>query len=414
MTTYKISKFIQHVRKNSYECCTDMYTKGFFKISIKRKFSRKHAANTNTTQHKVNPWFSFIKWEWSIPTGVGISLLAILQWRHLKKYPYKTEDSNVYKPINLFVVKCYYYLPLRIISRIWGWIASLELPVVLRPTLYGFYAKTFDANLDEIDVDLSYFPSLVDFFVRPLKPNARPIDYKSSIVSPSDGTVLHFGPVTSCRVEQVKGVTYNLRHFLGDIPTSLSDHPLKFTKEDDDAYVKSLLKNPLNELYQLTVYLAPGDYHRFHSSTDWEIEFRRHFQGKLLSVNPKIAQYLPDLFSLNERVVYIGKWIGGFMAYAAVGATNVGSIKVYCDKDLQTNTIKWPEMKHWKDANLGCARISKGELFGEFRMGSTVVLLFEGPKDFKFCIKIGQTIKMGQALTECAIGTEENENKHSL
>lgn len=77
----------------------------------------------------------------------------------------------------------------------------------------------------------------------------------------------------------MKGVTYNLRHFLGDIPTSLSDHPLKFTKEDDDAYVKSLLKNPLNELYQLTVYLAPGDYHRFHSSTDWEIEFRRHFQG---------------------------------------------------------------------------------------------------------------------------------------
>lgn len=52
----------------------------------------------------------------------------------------------------------------------------------MRPTLYGFYAKTFDANLDEIDVDLSYFPSLVDFFVRPLKPNARPIDYKSSIV----------------------------------------------------------------------------------------------------------------------------------------------------------------------------------------------------------------------------------------
>lgn len=58
----------------------------------------------------------------------------------------------------------------------------MELPVALRPTLYGFYAKTFHANLDEIDADLSEFPSLVDFFVRPLKQDARPIDRKTSIV----------------------------------------------------------------------------------------------------------------------------------------------------------------------------------------------------------------------------------------
>ena len=100
-------------------------------------------------------------------------------------------------------------------------------------------------------------------------------------VSPADGKVLHFGPVTSCRVQQVKGVTYNLRHFLGDINASSSDHP-KFSKEDDDIYIKSLLKNPMNQLYQLTVYLAPGNYHRFHSPSDWEIELRRHFQGLLI------------------------------------------------------------------------------------------------------------------------------------
>ncbi|XP_076232373.1 phosphatidylserine decarboxylase isoform X2 [Calliopsis andreniformis] len=392
-----------------------MYARRISKSATRQRFSRKYGSNADTTQHKSSSWYAFVRqWEWSVPIGVGVSLLAVLQWRHLRKYPYTTEDNNVYEPINVFVVKCYYYLPLRIISRMWGWIAGLELPVVLRPTLYGFYAKTFNANLDEIDLDLTDFPSLVDFFVRPLKHDARPIDQSTNIVSPSDGRVLHFGPVTSCCVEQVKGATYNLRHFLGDIHTRLSEQPQKFTKEDDDAYVKSLLKNPLNELYQLIVYLAPGDYHRFHSSTDWEIEFRRHFQGKLLSVNPRIAQYLPNLFSLNERVVYIGKWAGGFMAYTAVGATNVGSIKVYCDTELQTNTIKWPEAKHWHDANLGCARIGKGELFGEFRMGSTIVLLFEAPKDFKFCINAGQKIKMGQALTECTVGSAEKQRAHSL
>ena len=414
MNLYKIYHVIQDVSKTSCKCCMKIYTKSNFKILINQRLSKTYTSNISTSRYKDNSWYSFIKQrKWIIPFGMGVTLLTALQWRHLKKHPYTTEDSNVYDPINVFVIKCYYFLPFRVISRIWGWIASLELPVSLRPTLYGFYAKTFDANLDEIDIELSDFPSLVDFFVRPLKYDARPIAQTTNIVSPADGKVLYFGPVTSCCVQQVKGVTYNLRHFLGDINTFHSEWS-KFTKEEDDIYIKSLLKNPTNQLYQLTVYLAPGDYHRFHSPTDWEIEFRKHFQGKLLSVNPKIAQYLPDLFSLNERVVYIGKWAGGFMAYSAVGATNVGSIKVYCDKDLHTNALKWPEAKRWKDASLGCTRLSKGELFGEFRMGSTIVLLFEAPKDFKFCVEVGQTIKVGQALSVCTPEIEEKQYEHSL
>lgn len=119
-----------------------------------------------------------------------------------------------------------------------------------------------------------------------------------------------------------------------------------------------------------------------------------------MSVNPKIASWLPDLFAINERVVYLGEWAGGFMAYTAVGATNVGSINVYCDKSLTTNKRKWPKEKLSDDAHLNCVNISKGELFGEFRMGSTIVLLFEAPDDFKFTIDIGQPIKVGQGLTD--------------
>lgn len=102
------------------------------------------------------------------------------------------------------------------------------------------------------------------------------------------------------------------------------------------------------------------------------------------------------------------------MAYSAVGATNVGSIKVYCDKDLYTNAIKWPEIKHWKDANLNCIYLKKGELFGEFRMGSTIILLFEPSRDFKFCVHVGQTIKMGQALSEYIPEIEIKQYEHSL
>jgi phosphatidylserine decarboxylase len=41
---------------------------------------------------------------------------------------------------------------------------------------------------------------------------------------------------------------------------------------------------PGNALFFAVIYLAPGDYHRFHSPTAWVVEKRRHFQGICLSL----------------------------------------------------------------------------------------------------------------------------------
>jgi phosphatidylserine decarboxylase len=35
---------------------------------------------------------------------------------------------------------------------------------------------------------------------------------------------------------------------------------------------------------------------------------------------------------MNERAVYSGTWEHGYFSYTAVGATNVGSIKIYFDE----------------------------------------------------------------------------------
>ncbi len=65
--------------------------------------------------------------------------------------------------------------------------------------------------------------------------------------------------------------------------------------------------------------------------------------GSLMSVNPGVARWIKELFCHNERVVLSGEWPHGFFSLTAVGATNVGSIRIYFDKvrtffALQKNT----------------------------------------------------------------------------
>lgn len=154
---------------------------------------------------------------------------------------------------------------------------------------------------------------------------------------------------------QVKGMTYPLEEFLG---------PLENNNVEWE------------NLHQITMYLAPGDYHCFHSPVDWSVQFRRHFAGKLLSVRPSVATWMPKLFSQNERVVYLGKRRGNghFFAFAAVGATNVGSIIIEMDPDLATN-CKTAKFNDVKDKTWSPERaLKKGQYFGTERFISVVGL----------------------------------------
>lgn len=54
--------------------------------------------------------------------------------------------------------------------------------------------------------------------------------------------------------------------------------------------------------------------------------------GALMSVNPGVARWIKELFCHNERVVLSGYWKHGFFSLTAVGAQNVGSIRIYCDQ----------------------------------------------------------------------------------
>jgi len=388
-------------------------------------------------------------------------------------------------------------------SRLWGYLNSLELPVWFRPIGLSVYATAFGCNLDEIEPpDLRAYASLGDFFYRKLKDGARPVD-NAILVSPADGRILHFGTVQDLRVEQVKGMTYSLDGLLGierpgtppphvapshrdsmpvvddhefanvngieysldqllgvssstpPTPTSereSSELPKKFGEQIDASIVhkdaetlahdasvalsmgvqpslerKRSLSGasvrPGNALYFTVIYLAPGDYHRFHSPTAWVVEKRRHFVGELFSVSPWMAKRLQNLFVLNERVALLGRWRYGFFGMVPVGATNVGSIKVNFDQvrfsflptlliinspqALRTNVRgrSLPPGTYSEAVYSAASPILNGQPLlpaqemGGFCLGSTIVLLFEAPKDdFEFAVTAGQKVKVGQRL----------------
>ncbi|XP_037548376.1 phosphatidylserine decarboxylase proenzyme, mitochondrial isoform X1 [Nematolebias whitei] len=314
-----------------------------------------------------------------LPRPRPLPLLVVTGSGYLGYYYYKrrSQQSSGAPPhvATPSQVALYRSFPTRLLSRTWGRLNGVELPTWLRKPIFSLYIWTFGVNMQEAAVeDLHHYKNLGEFFRRRLKPAVRPVCSASCLTSPADGKILHFGQVKNSEVEQVKGVTYSLENFLG----------------------------PHMRI--------SGDYHCFHSPTDWEVELRRHFPGSLMSVNPGVARRIKELFCLNERVVLSGQWQHGFFSLTAVGATNVGSIRLYFDQELQTNTPRYSKGS-FQDrsyvavddqvkevAGKGGVSLQKGEPVGEFNLGSTIVLLFEAPKDFRFSLHPGQRIKMGEGL----------------
>ncbi|CCH60528.1 hypothetical protein TBLA_0D00180 [Henningerozyma blattae CBS 6284] len=332
-------------------------------------------------------------------------------------------DSNSNSPPDIHITKnnwfifWYKTLPLNALSRFWGNFNQLTLPTWFRPYGYRFYIWLYNVNFDEIkDKNLSNYLNLGQFFYRNINLKLRPIDNTpNSIVSPVDGTVLKFGIVhdPNGEIEQVKGLTYTIKSFLG-----VHNH--------DNEYD---LLNSHSDLYFTVIYLSPGDYHHFHSPVNWTVKLRRHFPGRLFSVSPFFQKNLKNLFILNERVPLLGSWKYGFFSMTLVGATNVGSINLNFDKDLKTNQKKYSHINKKslneksfcyeldytisQDAGVLLAEdqdrmpptnnqdgvpLTKGEEMGGFKFGSTVVICFQAPKDFKFNIQLNERIKMGQLI----------------
>jgi len=268
-------------------------------------------------------------------------------------------------------------LPKRLLSRLVGGLTAWRAPgFLLRPAI-ARYARAFGADPREAAAPFDSHSSFRSFFTRALRPDARPLPPDPlALVSPCDGAVVLGSTVDEGTILQAKGVPYSLAELLGDGSPGATPAAPRFVGGS-----------------ALIVYLAPGDYHRFHWPWDGRVSEARHLPGDLWPVNPRAVAGVPRLFARNERVVLLGERTSGpAFAFVPVGALNVGSIRVHALPDLVTN-------RAFRRASPGRTGLSlpavRGQELGWFEMGSSIVLLL-GPGAGRFAdLAPGAPLRVG-------------------
>ncbi|XP_076891188.1 phosphatidylserine decarboxylase proenzyme 2-like [Bidens hawaiensis] len=195
-------------------------------------------------------------------------------------------------------------------------------------------------NMAEVKYPLHHFKTFNEFFIRELKPGARPVAFAGRddvAVCAADCRLMAFNTVEESVRFWIKGKKFSLRGLLGNVPCS-------------DAFLGGTL---------VIFRLAPQDYHRFHFPVSGKIEQIVDIPGCLYTVNPiAVNSKYCNVFTENKRSVSIISTSDfGKVAFVAIGATMVGSITFTKKKDDY---------------------VQKGDEFGYFSFGgSTVICVFE-------------------------------------
>lgn len=250
----------------------------------------------------------------------------------------------------------HYLLPQLAVTRLAGWFAQKEWGGFTHCVIKQF-ANAYKINWQEAKLSQpSDFKTFNDFFTRELKDGARPIVSGSNeLCLPADGKVSESGNIEHNRLLQAKGHSFTLEDLLaGD--TELAE---KF----------------VNGSF-LTTYLSPRDYHRVHMPCDGTLRKMIYVSGELFSVNPFLAQHIPNLFARNERVICVFDTKFGSMVQILVGATVTASMTTVWHGVV--NPPRGNGVRVWEYPADGeqAVKLIKGAEMGAFRLGSTVVNLF--------------------------------------
>jgi phosphatidylserine decarboxylase len=166
------------------------------------------------------------------------------------------------------------------------------------------FIERYHINTDELEQPLDSFRTFNEFFIRRLKPEARPVDRDPAhLISIADSR-LSLHPIRHDTILPVKGRAFTLRELLCD--------PLA------DQFTDGLC---------LIFRLAPVDYHRFCYVDDCEQLPVTLIKGYYRSVNPLAIWRMLPVFSENQREYCVLRTSNfGDVVHIDVGATSVGRI----------------------------------------------------------------------------------------
>lgn len=169
------------------------------------------------------------------------------------------------------------------------------------------FIEEFQVDAHEFLEPISQFHSFNDFFIRKLKPEARPIVTDPlRVIIPADGRYYFYQNIEEADGFTIKGQKFNLSTLLDN----------------------STLAHEYADGSMVIARLCPYDYHRFHFPCDC-LPGETHFiNGWLYSVNPLAIKRDLEIFTKNKRTLCsLETPQFGRVLYLEIGATNVGSIK---------------------------------------------------------------------------------------
>lgn len=198
------------------------------------------------------------------------------------------------------------------------------------------FIRQYNINTEEVRDPSDRFRSLNDFFIRELKPGARPVDADPEhLISPADSRLFVFD-MSKENAIPVKGYWHTLDGFIRD----------------------EAIAHAFSNGWCFVYRLAPCDYHRFCYIDSGRQDEVRRIKGVLHSVNPIALASVDSLMARNYRemsILHTDHF--GKVLHFEVGALMVGKVILHNRKSCS---------------------FSKGEEKGWFEFGgSTLVQFFE-------------------------------------
>ncbi len=257
-------------------------------------------------------------------------------------------------------------IPEKLLSHLFGLWAKIEWPTPIQVLVNTTFSNMYKINLEEAIKPIDEFKSLSAFFIRHLKPEARPIG--DGIVHPCDALLSVSQPIKSDTLIQNKKISYYINDFL--------------RLNEDDNYIDG---------HQLTYYLSPQDYHRVHVPMDSELVSIKHISGKLWPVNDWAVKNVDQLFCVNERLVFKFKAPTYEYFLVMIGALNVGSINM---------SVEGTQFYEKDEETLVNRSLKKGDELAYFNMGSSAVLILPKQAGLVFesenkKTKLGESVQIG-------------------